>query len=323
MPIFDQGYQHWQGRLSGHAWRGLTITLHGVRAQFRHRGTKVVVVTALGPALALAGAVIVWGLIEQRSSLLAPFLPLIESLPEAIRDGPRGFRTTIWSLAFYFFFQVQLFFSMLLVVFVGPNLISQDLRFNAIPLYFSRPLRRADYFLGKLGVIGVYLTAVSIIPVVLAYLVGICFSLDFSVVKDTARLFASSIAYGLVVVASAGMLMLALSSLSRNSRYVGAMWVGVWLVSDTVAAALHESVKQRWCLLVSYTTNLKRLCGSLLDVGSAYTQIARVFPEKGRPDFATLADPFPWYWSAGVLAVLFGLSLWTLTFRVKTLDRLK
>ena len=22
MPIFDQGYQHWRGPLSGHSWRG-------------------------------------------------------------------------------------------------------------------------------------------------------------------------------------------------------------------------------------------------------------------------------------------------------------
>ena len=31
MPIFDQGYQHWTGHLSGHAWRWLAITRHGVR----------------------------------------------------------------------------------------------------------------------------------------------------------------------------------------------------------------------------------------------------------------------------------------------------
>ena len=31
MPIFDQGYQHWQGKLSGHAWRWLSITRQGVR----------------------------------------------------------------------------------------------------------------------------------------------------------------------------------------------------------------------------------------------------------------------------------------------------
>ena len=31
MPIFDQGYQHWSGKLWGHGWRWLAITRHGVR----------------------------------------------------------------------------------------------------------------------------------------------------------------------------------------------------------------------------------------------------------------------------------------------------
>ena len=40
MPIFDQGYQHWQGTLSGHAWRWLTITRHGVRVIMLTGDTK-------------------------------------------------------------------------------------------------------------------------------------------------------------------------------------------------------------------------------------------------------------------------------------------
>jgi hypothetical protein len=41
--------------------------------------------------------------------------------------------------------------------------------------------------------------------------------------------------------------------------------------------------------------------------------------QRGRP-----AEPNPpWYWSAGVLAGLFGLSLCILTTRVKSLDRLR
>ena len=37
MPIFDQGYQHWQGPLSGHGWRWLAIARHGVRVQLKNR----------------------------------------------------------------------------------------------------------------------------------------------------------------------------------------------------------------------------------------------------------------------------------------------
>ena len=39
MPIFDQGYQHWQGQLSGQAGRWLAITRQGVRAQLKNRGS--------------------------------------------------------------------------------------------------------------------------------------------------------------------------------------------------------------------------------------------------------------------------------------------
>jgi len=31
MPIFDQGYQHWSGQLSGRAWRWLAVTRQGIR----------------------------------------------------------------------------------------------------------------------------------------------------------------------------------------------------------------------------------------------------------------------------------------------------
>src|SRR5262249_40811406 len=136
------------------------------------------------------------------------------------------------------FLQIQLFFSMLLVVLVGPGLISRDLRFNAIPLYFSRPLRRTDYFVGKLGVIGVFLSAVMIVPAIIGWILGVVFSLDFSVIKVTLPIVAGAGVSGLVVVLSAGTLMLALSSLSRNSRYVGAFWIGIWLISASVAGIL-------------------------------------------------------------------------------------
>ena len=127
---------------------------------------------------------------------------------------------------------------MLLVVMAGPNLISRDLRFNALPLYFSRPLTRLDYFLGKLGVIAALVAAVAVLPAVVAYVLGVCFSLDLSVIRDTWRLLPASILYGLIIVVSAGTLMLALSSLSRRSLYVGIAWIGLWIISSAVAGVL-------------------------------------------------------------------------------------
>jgi ABC-2 type transport system permease protein len=274
MPILDQGYQHWNGTLEGHAWRWLAIARQGARAQLTRRGVWAVLGLACFPALILAGFLVLWGLFEQKSSLLTPLLFLVQGLPSELRDGPKGFRGTFWTLAFNTFLDVQLYLAMLLVLLVGPELISQDLRFNAMPLYLSRPVRRFDYFAGKLGVIAVYLAAVMILPLLLAFFLGFAFSLDPRVVRDTWHVLAGSLAYGAIVVLSAGTLMLALSSLSRNSRYVGAMWVGVCLISSAGASVLDQTVHRDWCPLVSYTGNLSRLRDALLDTGTAWRKLS-------------------------------------------------
>jgi ABC-2 type transport system permease protein len=390
MPIFDQGYQHWQGKLSGHAWRWLTITRRGVRAQWTSRWVRVVLLLAWLPALALILVLVFWGLFEQQAEMVMPIIQFFR-LPKEMMAGPHAFRTTVWTLAYEYFFQFEMFFAMILVLLVGPNLISQDLRFNALPLYFSRPLRRIDYFVGKLGVIATFLGAVAVVPAVLAYVLGVVFSLDLGVIRDTAHLLPAALGYGLLIVLSAGTLMLALSSLSRNSRYIGALWVGVWFVSSglaTVLSIIHresafwetyrrerpsqqvgrvrpgepapgarlgprgrprlprpdsamiavnqraieraqdarlEAMREDWGPLFSYTANLHRIGTGLLDTDAAWAQLGRLAdPRAPERVAANMGAPlYPWYWSAGVLAFLMGLSVWILTSRVKSLDRLR
>ncbi len=113
--------------------------------------------------------------------------------------------------------------------------------------------------------IAVFLSAVTIVPVLLAFALGYAFSLDPTVVRDTARVLAASLAFGAIVVVSAGLLMLAFSSLSRNSRYVGAMWLGFWVISSMASGVLERTVRAEWCPLVSYTRNLNRIRDALLD----------------------------------------------------------
>jgi ABC-2 type transport system permease protein len=384
MPIFDQGYQHWNGQLSGHAWRWLAVTRQGVRAGLQSRWVRLLLLMAWIPAVGLAAVLIVWGLIEQKSGLVAPLLNMFKPSNSFVSD-PGAFRMVVWRLAYYYFLQVELTAAMILTLLVGPSLISQDLRFNAIPLYFSRPLRRFDYFVGKMGVIGTILAAVAILPAVLAWFLGVLFSLDLSIIKDTFGLLCGAIAYGVVVVLSAGSVMLALSSLSRSSRYVGLFWIGVWFISGVVSAAIigahvasahqrawremeaaqvmdnqppppgadwqelnrrnrerelrrHEAImkmqvasmeaaRDSWGKLVSFGSNLDRIAETLLDTDAAWQQIDSLTPKApaGQPQpIIRFSNPaIPWYWSALILACLSGLSLWILTSRVKSLDRLK
>ena len=399
MPIFDQGYQHWKGALSSRVWRWLPITKQGLRGQLKGSLTlaRLLLLMTLLPALALVVAMALWGLVEQKSETILSFAQNI--FPPSITADPHAYRHAVWTIAYSIFFQVELYCIMLLVVLVGPNLISRDLRFNALPLYFSRPITRFDYFLGKLGVIAALVAAIAVLPAVAAYILGVCFSLDLTVIRDTWRLLPASILYGMIIVVSAGTLMLALSSLSRRSLYVGIAWVGLWIISSTVSTALDgiqqqtffrtawqeaqeaqakqerndgshdagrlasarnqrmrnasmdawqraqelkaEAAKIDWRPLCSYTANLQRLGQGLLNTDAAWVEIGRAaevprsvvntISGRGGSDPVNdrrLADQMvpqqhPWTWSAGVLAGLLGLSIWILSTRVKSLDRLK
>src|SRR6202042_3435932 len=154
-----------------------------------------------------------WGLLERGSSIAATFSSLMAMMSPNLVANPRYYRVDMWRLSYSYFLAVELRFSMILILLAGPSLISQDLRFNALPLYFSRPLRRIDYFLGKLGVIVAFLGMVMIVPSVVAYILGLLFSLDITIIRDTFSILLGSITYGLIISVSAGLLILALSAL--------------------------------------------------------------------------------------------------------------
>lgn len=351
MPIFDQGYQHWTGELAGHAWRWLAITRHGLRVALSGWAIKIVLVAALLPALLLAFMLSLWGLLERSSEAITAFLPFLGFLDKEILAGPRPYRIQIWTLSYSIFLGIELYFAMFLILLVGPGLISQDLRYNALPMYFSRPLRRIDYLAGKLGIIVALLGVVIIVPSIVAYVLGLMFSLDVTILRDTFRIIVAAVLYGLLIAVSAGMLILALSSLSRNSRYVALMWVGIWIVTGAVSTVLtlvNEEERQHlesrisqgetettlgdlrtadrrdWRPLVSYHANLSRIGQQLLGTDAAWEKLSQLRPGPQQEDFLrnVRGPQYPWYWSAAVLLGLLGLSACILNYRIKSLDQL-
>jgi ABC-2 type transport system permease protein len=346
MPILDQGYQHWTCNISGHGWRWLAVTRQGIRVGIKESKVKVLLALTWIPALILIAALCIWGLIERRTIDLAPFRGFLRDMgvgPE-IAVNPRAFRREFWTICYSSFMSNELFLGMFLIVLTGSQLISQDLRFNAMPLYFSRPIRRIDYFLGKLGVIGGYLVMVMIVPALIAYVLGLAFSLDISILGDTLPLLLSVIAYGVLIAISAGTLILAISSLSRNSRYVGLIWIGLWFGSWILAAVLNDAYMSQqmgfgerdaalaakmsqtnWRPCVSYTENLKRIGQQLMGTDACWQRLAELQPAERRPYFLGrfMGPQYPWYWSLGVLLALMALSVLILHRRVRSLDRLK
>jgi hypothetical protein len=130
-------------------------------------------------------------------------------------------------------------------------------------------------------------------------------------------------------------------------------WFAEWAEAESrfsaqARAKRFAESRDDWRPIISYPSNLDRMADALLDTDSAWFVIGRavalaqgvagaVAPRRvarvrvpgpsSPPNERLLADErvwqYPWSWSAGVLAGLVVLSLWILTSRVKSLDRLK
>lgn len=273
MPIFDQGYQHWNGKLTSQAWRWWAVTRHSVQMQLRSKLVRLLMIICFAPALALVSFIILWSMFEQGNTSIRTLLAFF-NFPDQLLNAPDVYRKAVWTLAFHFFFFVQYFLLMILVMLVGPNLISKDIRFNALPLYLSRPLRRWEYFFGKLGVIAFFVFTVTAGPAVLAWVLGILFSLKLSIITEMLPLLWGILLVSLLISLVYGLWMLALSSLSRNSRFVSIMWFAWWLLTSALWIMLVIATNfAEWSKLASFTMNVQRIQEYILDTEQAWKKL--------------------------------------------------
>ena len=294
MPVFDQGYRNWHGERTGPGRRWWTIARWGCAIALKNKWVKFLVLAGIAPCLAFGIVLALWGFVEQQADWAVSFVRSATGLSEEVLPDLKALRNIVWTFAFGVFMVSQTYYAFALVMMIGPDLISRDLRFNAIPLYLSRPLRRIDYFLGKLGVIGLLVASVIVAPAILAFALGAAFSLDISVVRDEFHLLLGCIEYGLIVVLSAGLLMLAMSSLSKNSRICGAMWIGLLVITHGIGGGVYNATGEKRWLALSYPTLLWETCRHAIDTERAYKDVmdlqAKI--EENAKRAAALAGPF-------------------------------
>jgi ABC-2 type transport system permease protein len=90
--------------------------------------------------------------------------------PDAARGVPQGFELVpVRETFFLTLMTIQATLSIFVTALVGPGLVSPDLTNNALPLYFSRPFSRAEYVLGKFGVLFVLLGLITCAPMLWIY----------------------------------------------------------------------------------------------------------------------------------------------------------
>jgi hypothetical protein len=100
-------------------------------------------------------------------------------------------------------------------------------------------LTRAEYVAGKLAILFLFLTAVTWAPAISLLIVQIMFAGSFTFLRENIFLLPAITLFSLLQVLLASMTMLALSSLSKSSRFVGIMYAGLMFFT----AALFNAVR--------------------------------------------------------------------------------
>lgn len=134
--------------------------------------------------------------------------------------------------------------SLFIIVFVAvaaPELVSRDLRHHTLPLYFSRPLRRADYPLAKLFALATAILLFEALPLIAMYLGIIASSTTGSGVWGQTKALVPGLVVALAyAVLLAPLTLLIASSTGRRAIVTGAIAI-LFLATTSVAGGL-ESV---------------------------------------------------------------------------------
>ncbi len=235
MPIHDQSYRRYGGQRErpGSAWT--VIAWSGIRTLITQRRFLFLLIFAWLPFLVRAVQIYV-------ANLAANF-------PQAdiLRPSPETFRG---------FLDRQGIFLLFVTVYVGAGLVANDRRANALQIYLSKPLTRAEYVGGKLAVLASFQLLVTWVPAILLLVLQVVFAGSFTFIRENLFLIPAITLFASVLVLLAAFTMLALSSLSNSSRFVGILYVGVALFTDAMFNALRLMTGSTSALLISFGANV-------------------------------------------------------------------
>jgi ABC-2 type transport system permease protein len=234
MPIHDQGYRRYGGgKARGQGW--LVIARSGIRTVVAKKAFLGLLLLSWFPFF-----------------IRAVQIYAAANLPQAAFLAPKA-------ETFRQFLDQQEIFVFFITVYVGAGLIANDRRANALQIYLSKPLTRAEYVFGKLAVLMTFLLLVTWVPAVLLLFIQIAFAGNFAFVKTNFYLFPAITVFAFVQVVLVAATMLALSSLSNSSRYVGILYTAVLFFTQAIYGVVYAVTRSTAMSWLSVSANLTQL----------------------------------------------------------------
>lgn len=255
MPVYERGYRHFEGERSVRLLRFAPIAGNGFRLAMRSKLFLFLVVIPSQISF-VVGTVVVYIFFQQAPAMLeasgtSDFKSLFVLAEAQSRIGPPLY----WGIQ-----TIQANFWIPIVgALLAGRLVAADAQSNALEVYFSRPITRFDYALGKFLTAFGFLLYVTFVPPFGVWCAACLLAPSVSYFEMTSSIGLGIALNALLVSSVSAVLMLGLSSASKKPRFAAALFVGVMIFSHVASQILIESVRLPGCYLVSIFQNFQNV----------------------------------------------------------------
>lgn len=288
--LFDQSYQPWTGTLQPRPFRFLAITWTGVINTWRRSPVALLICGGIAMLFSLPNAFI---------GLMMP----------ALGDPAFVVSATLSSSMTWTF--------LLIMPVVGSGLIANDIKHNALLMYFSKSIYRTDYVLGKAMTAAVFLFLPLLLAPMLAAGLGVYGLGEVATTGYTCRLFLGLMACAPIAALPGIAVVMAFSSCTKRTFLAGTGWVVLYLVLESVSSILSAAAKLKWGYLLSISSNVFRVAKEILPDPPAELKLGALDPAMKQ----SLETPYSAWYSAGILAGVFVIGLSIVIWRVSNAER--
>ncbi len=272
------GYRRWDGELGQGRWTWLVITVTGIRLGLKHNRTRMLVLTSLAFIPGTCGLFYVFSLME--TLLAAPRDQSMHGLIDFVRvflgvdvsgvSRLEDYREPLWRGAFFLVIKVQMFWVLIVVAQVASGLIARDIKARALPIYFAKPITPFTYMVGKWAVVAAFIALVTLVPNLLSLTLGTMMTGGLHTWGQILNLGCDLFLAGLLICVVGGAIVLALSSMTSDYRYVAVGWLAVTLLlafgQGLLNQALPSEATTGWLGCISLRSDVLILTDWLFDL---------------------------------------------------------
>jgi ABC-type transport system involved in multi-copper enzyme maturation permease subunit len=293
MPISERGYVHWQGTFVERRFPWWPIARRGIRQALKR---KLFIFSYLFSLLPMV--------VPLTMIYISEHFEDFQSIFRGRRGGPTQVLTAIQASPEKFKDYFTSWFILLLIIIAlipsGAWLMTDDLKNNSLQLYFSRPLRRRDYFLGKISTVLFFLLTMTLVPGLLFIIAKLVLSGSFKFLTDYPWLPLSVIACSFLFSIFFAFYTLLVSCLSRSRLFVSIFMILIYILSDICFGIFYLSFRSPYFALFSIHGNLQQIGAFLFRVRPLYN--------------------VPWFYSLIILTAVCGLSGFVLTKKIRSVE---